>query len=139
MLRAIREIDARHPIDLVPTFMGAHEVPPEFRDARADYIRTIVEEMIPAVAAGSSRAGAMCSARLACLLRRSRRRFSRRASLRASSRAYTPRLGPSGGSEVAARVGARSADHLVHVSEAGMHALATGGVTATCCLRRRSI
>jgi imidazolonepropionase len=48
-----------------------------------------------------------------------------------SARIHADELGPSGGSQVAARVGARSADHLVHVSQAGMEALAAGGVTAT--------
>ena len=132
MLRAIREIDARHPIDLVPTFMGAHEVPPEFRDTRADYIRTIVEEMIPAVAAEKlarwcdvfCETGVFTPEESAQILE---------AGIAAGlePRIHADELGPSGGSEVAARVGARSADHLVHVSEAGMHALATGGVTAT--------
>ena len=132
MLRAIREIDALHPIDLVPTFMGAHEVPPEFRDTRADYIRTIVEEMIPAVAAEKlarwcdvfCETGVFTPEESAQILE---------AGIAAGlePRIHADELGPSGGSEVAARVGARSADHLVHVSEAGMHALATGGVTAT--------
>lgn len=132
MLRAIREIDALHPIDLVPTFMGAHEVPPEFRDTRADYIRTIVEEMIPAVAAEKlarwcdvfCETGVFTPEESAQILEAG-------VAAGLEPRIHADELGPSGGSEVAARVGARSADHLVHVSEAGMHALATGGVTAT--------
>src|SRR3989454_333382 len=49
-LRVIREVAASVPVTLVPTFLGAHEVPPEFRDRRADYVRLVCEEMIPAVA-----------------------------------------------------------------------------------------
>src|SRR3989454_386999 len=49
-LRVIREVAASAPATLVPTFLGAHEVPPEFRDRRADYVRLVCEEMIPAVA-----------------------------------------------------------------------------------------
>ena len=132
MLRAIREIDALHPIDLVPTFMGAHEVPPEFRDTRADYVRTIVEEMIPAVAAEKlarwcdvfCETGVFTPEESAQILEAG-------VAAGLEPRIHADELGASGGSEVAARVGARSADHLVHVSEAGMHALATGGVTAT--------
>lgn len=132
MLRAIRAIDAQHPIDLVPTFMGAHEVPPEFRDTRADYIRTIVEEMIPAVAAEKlarwcdvfCETGVFTPEESAQILEAG-------VAAGLEPRIHADELGPSGGSEVAARVGARSADHLVHVSEAGMQALATGGVTAT--------
>ena len=132
MLRAIREIDALHPIDLVPTFMGAHEVPPEFRDARAEYLRTIVEEMIPAVAAGKlarwcdvfCETGVFTPAESAQILEAG-------VAAGLKPRIHADELGASGGSEVAERVGARSADHLIHVSEAGMQALATGGVTAT--------
>src|SRR5437899_3236930 len=49
-LRAIRETAAAERAALVPTFLGAHEVPPEFRDRRAEYIRQVCDEMLPAVA-----------------------------------------------------------------------------------------
>jgi len=132
MLRAIRAIDAQHPIDLVPTFMGAHEVPPEFRDTRADYIRTIVEEMIPAVAA--EKLARWCDVFCETGVftpKESAQILEAGVAAGLAPRIHADELGASGGSELAARVGARSADHLVHVSEAGMHALATGGVTAT--------
>ena len=51
LLRVIRRLSAEGPIELVPTFMGAHEIPPEYRARRDDYVRLIVEEMIPRVAA----------------------------------------------------------------------------------------
>jgi imidazolonepropionase len=132
MLRAIQELDARHPIDLVPTFMGAHEVPPEFRSARAEYVRLIVDEMIPAVA--SDRLARWCD--VFCedgvfTPEESARILEAGLAAGLSARIHADELGPSGGSQVAARVGARSADHLVHVSQAGMEALAAGGVTAT--------
>ena len=50
MLRALRRLSAEEPIDIVPTFMGAHEVPIEYRDRRDEYERLVVERMIPAVA-----------------------------------------------------------------------------------------
>jgi imidazolonepropionase len=132
MLRAIREIDASHPIDLVPTFMGAHEVPPEFRNAREEYVRSIVEGMIPAVA--SEKLARWCD--VFCengvfTPEESTRILEAGLSAGMSARIHADELGPSGGSEVAARVGARSADHLVHVSDAGMDALEAGNVTAT--------
>src|SRR5207253_3076382 len=49
-LRVIARLTGAQPAALVPTFLGAHEVPPEFRDRRADYVRLVCEEMIPAVA-----------------------------------------------------------------------------------------
>ena len=48
-LEVIRDLNEVHPIDLVPTFLGAHEVPDEHRDNREEYIRLIIEEMIPKV------------------------------------------------------------------------------------------
>jgi len=50
MLRALRQIAASHAIEIAPTFMGAHEVPIEYRDRRRDYVDLVVGEMIPAVA-----------------------------------------------------------------------------------------
>src|SRR5690606_19536702 len=49
-LRVIHKLNRHHPIDLVPTFMGAHEVPPEYRDKRAAYVDLIIAEMLPAAA-----------------------------------------------------------------------------------------
>ncbi len=49
-LRAIRELDKVHPIDLIPTFLGAHALPDEYKGSRDSYVRLICEEMIPAVA-----------------------------------------------------------------------------------------
>ena len=51
MLRAIARLAAEQPIELAATFMGAHELPPEFKDDRDGYLRLLVDEMIPAVAA----------------------------------------------------------------------------------------
>ena len=49
-LRVIRALDASHPIDIKATFLGAHALPPEYRDRRADYVSLVVDEMIPRVA-----------------------------------------------------------------------------------------
>jgi imidazolonepropionase len=132
LLRAIRRLADTHSIDLIPTFMGAHEIPVEHRHRREDYIRVIVDEMIPAVAAEKLAlwCDVFCEAGV----------FTPDESLHILSaglksglaaRIHADELGPSGGSSVAARVGARSADHLVHVNEEGIAALAAGGVTAT--------
>ena len=49
MLEAIARLDRTHPVDLVSTFLGAHEVPPEYREKRQEYVDLLVEEMIPEV------------------------------------------------------------------------------------------
>jgi imidazolonepropionase len=119
-------------MDLVATFMGAHEIPVERRHDRAGYVRDIVDVMIPKVASAglASWCDVFCedgvftpeeSARIL--------RAGAAAGLR--PRIHADELGPSGGSQVAASVGARSADHLVHVDEAGIRALRDGGVVGT--------
>src|SRR5205809_621245 len=50
-LRVIRRLDAGHPVDLVPTFLGAHEVPVEYRTRRDEYVSLVIDEMIPRVQA----------------------------------------------------------------------------------------
>lgn len=132
MLRAIRRLAETQPIELIPTFMGAHEIPIEHRQRREDYIRTIVDEMIPAVAAEAlaSWCDVFCETGV---FTPDESLHILSAGLRSglAARIHADELGPSGGSSVAARVGARSADHLVHVNDEGIEALAAGGVTAT--------
>jgi imidazolonepropionase len=132
MLRAIRRVDSEHPIDVVPTFMGAHEVPVEYRSRRSEYVSLVVDEMIPAVAsAGLAKwcdvfceAGVFTPDESARILR-----AGRRAGL--ESRIHADELGATGGSHVAADVGARSADHLIFVPASGIEAMARANVTAT--------
>jgi imidazolonepropionase len=132
MLRAIRRLGAMQPIELVATFMGAHEVPLEYRHRRGEYVRIVVDEMIPAVAAES----------LAdwCDVFCERDVFSpeeSRAILDAGRRhglgvrLHADELAPSGGAAVAAAVGAQSADHLIHVDRPHARAMADAGVVAT--------
>ena len=51
MLHAIAALDAAHPADLVPTFLGAHAIPPEYKDRPDEYVALVIEEMLPRVAA----------------------------------------------------------------------------------------
>jgi imidazolonepropionase len=130
-LRAIRMLDSKHPIDVVATFLGAHEIPREFERARAEYVSLVVGEMIPRVAAEGLAAwcdvfcedGVFTSDEAQTILE-----AGKRAGL--GARIHADELGPSGGSLVAARVGARSADHLIHCDRAGVEALASANVGA---------
>lgn len=132
MLRAIRTLDAEHPMDLVATFMGAHEIPLEHRAAREGYIASIIDEMIPAVAAGGLAEWCDVFCETGVFTPDESRRILD-AGLRAGlkPRIHADELGASGGSLVAAQVGARSADHLIFVSEDGIAALRDAGVVAT--------
>jgi imidazolonepropionase len=130
MLQVIRQLNATQPVELVPTFMGAHEVPPEFRGRQPEYVRLVIDEMIPAAAPLAEWCDVFCD----------RGFFTPEESaaiLEAGSRAglkpriHADELASSGGSGVAESVGARSADHLVHADPDGIAALARGGVVAT--------
>jgi imidazolonepropionase len=132
MLQAIRQLDLTHPIDIVSTFMGAHEVPIEHRGRRQGYIDLIVEEMIPAVAAAglAEWCDVFCETNV---FTPEESRTILTAGIRAGlkARIHADELGPSGGSQVAADVGARSADHLIFVPSDGIEAMARADVTAT--------
>lgn len=130
-LRAIRRLDAEHAIDLSATFLGAHEIPPPFRSDRDAYVSLIVNEMIPGVAAEGLAEwcdvfcdeGVFTPGEAMVILE-----AGVRAGLR--PRIHADELAASGGSLVAARVGARSADHLVQVGDAGIAAMAAADVCA---------
>jgi imidazolonepropionase len=132
MLRAIRQLAASQPIELSATFMGAHELPPEFRDDRESYVRLVIDEMIPAVAEEQlaewndvfCERGVFTPSDAEQILD-----AGRRAGL--APRIHANELGETGGAGVAVRVAARSADHLIFLSGADIAALADAGVVAT--------
>lgn len=132
MLRAVRRLTSDHAVDIVATFLGAHEVPAEFRSARHRYVDLVVDEMIPAVA--SEGLAGWCDVfceRGVFTPEESTRILEAgvRAGLR--PRIHADELGPTGGSAVAAAVGARSADHLIFVPPDGIARLADADVVAT--------
>lgn len=132
LLRAIARAALRHPIDVVPTFLGAHEVPPEFRHDRGAYVDLVVHEMLPAVAA--ERTARWCDVFCESGVftpEESTRILKAGLDAGLAPRIHADELGPSGGSLVAADVGARSADHLVFVPPEGVRAMARAGVVAT--------
>jgi imidazolonepropionase len=131
-LEAIRLAASRHPVSVVPTFLGAHEVPPEHRGDRARYVDVLVEEMIPAVA----ERGLAVFADVFCeegvfTVEESRKILLAARARGMKLRIHADELADTGGAELAAELQARSADHLVHVSEKGMRALAASSCTAT--------
>jgi imidazolonepropionase len=132
MLRAARRLHDSHDIDLAITFMGAHEVPVEYRSRRGHYLDLVTDEMIPAVAA--ERAAEWCDVFCETGVftpEESERILRAGAAHGLKPRIHADELGPSGGSQAAARAGARSADHLIFVPPDGIDALARSGVTAT--------
>jgi imidazolonepropionase len=131
LLRVYRRLAREQPVRLVPTFLGAHVVPPEFRDRRSEYVDLLIASMIPAV--GRERLAACCDVFVeesAFSVDEARRilRAGQAAGLRA--KLHADQLSDSGGAELAAEVGALSADHLEFISERGIAALAAAGVVA---------
>ncbi|WP_325309805.1 imidazolonepropionase [Longimicrobium sp.] len=134
-LRAIRRLNELQPIDLVPTFLGAHEFPPEYRGSDAErekYVDLLVMEMIPAVAeAGLAR---FCDVFMEPgVFTRDQTERILRAGLEHGLRPklHADELEGSGGAELAAELGAASADHLGAISDAGIAALASSSTVAT--------
>jgi len=132
MLRALRALADEHAIEIAATFMGAHEVPADYRGRRTEYLDLLISEMIPAVA--SERLAEWCD--VFCETGvftpdESRQILGAAKAAGLKLRIHADELGPSGGSQVAAEVGARSADHLLFVDEHGADALAKAGVVAT--------
>jgi imidazolonepropionase len=130
-LRAYRRLAEAGPVRIVPTFLGAHTVPPEFRDRREGYLDLVVREMIPAVA--RERLAVFCDAfveRSAFSVDEARRVFQAATAAGLVPKLHADQITPGGGAELAAEVGAVSADHLECVSEAGITALARAGVVA---------
>ena len=132
ILCAIRAVAAGQPIDLTATFMGAHEVPVEFRGRRADYVREVIDVMIPAIA--DERLAEWCD--VFCeqgVFTPDESRDILEAGVRhgLKPRIHADELALSGGSRVAAEVGARSADHLIFVDEEHARMLAGANVVAT--------
>ncbi|MDP3717905.1 MAG: imidazolonepropionase [Acidobacteriota bacterium] len=132
MLRAIRALAAGQPIELTATFMGAHEVPVEYRGRRADYVRHVIDDMVPAVAREElaewcdvfCETGVFTPEESQAILEAGVRHGLK-------PRIHADELGLSGGAAVAAIVGARSADHLIFVDEPHARRLAERGVVAT--------
>ena len=132
MLRAIRTLGASQPIEVSATFMGAHEIPVEFRGRRDAYIQLVIDEMLPAVAReGLAEWNDVFCEHGVFTPEESRRILEAGKALGLAPRIHADELGASGGALTAAAAGAVSADHLIHVDEAGAVAMARAGVIAT--------
>lgn len=130
-LRAIRRASAEHPVDLVPTLLAAHEVPVEYRQQRERYLDLICEEIVPATAEqGLARFCDVFCEHGVFSAEESRRVLEAGARYGLAPRLHADEFVDSGGAELAAALGAFSADHLMAVSEAGIEALTRSGVTA---------
>ena len=131
MLQVARELGATPDMDVIATFLGAHAVPPEYRGEREAYLRLLVEEMLPAVAAQglADAVDAYCE-NLAFTANEVRILFERARSLGLPVRLHAEQFSDSGGAAMAAQLGALSCDHLEYLSPGGIEAMAATGTVA---------
>jgi imidazolonepropionase len=134
-LRVVRRLAAALPLRIVPTFLGAHEIPLEQREranGRREYVDRVVHEMIPAVAAeGLARfADVFCEPGV-FTVSESRELLTAARAAGLGVKLHADELTSGGGAELAAELRATSADHLAAVSDAGIAALASAGTVAT--------
>ena len=130
-LRLIAELDRRHPLSVVATYLGAHEIPLEYRDAPDTYVDLLVERMIPEAAAlGIARFCDVFCEEGVYSVAQSRRILQAAAQAGLGAKLHADEIEPMGGAELAAELGAISADHLGRISEEGMRQMAAAGVVA---------
>jgi imidazolonepropionase len=131
-LEAVADLNSEGPIELVPTFLGAHAVPSEYKDDRAGYVRLLCEDMLPEVKRGklAEFCDVFCETGVFSL-EETRRILSSAAALGLGLKVHADELTPLGGAELAASFGAASADHLLCISDGGIDALAKCDTVAT--------
>lgn len=131
LLRLMREMGKISPVELVPTFLGAHAVPPRYRGKAEEYVEEVLEEMLPAVKEN-------CLAEFCDIfcepgvfdIEQSRRVLTAAEEAGLSTKVHADEMSSSGGAELAAEVGAVSADHLLFAGEHGLKAMAAAGTVA---------
>lgn len=130
-LRVLKRAAEAVPVEIVPTFLGAHDFPDEYSQNRERYVDLVCQEMIPAVA----RQGIAEFCDVFCeegwfSVDDSRRILERAKEYGLKVRIHADEFEDSGGASLAAELGAFSADHLMEVSESGIRRLAESGVVA---------
>jgi imidazolonepropionase len=131
MLEVIRELDEEGPMTVIPTFMGAHEIPPEYRHDPEAYVDLVVTRMIPEIA--TRKLARFCD--VFCesgvfSVEQAERILQAAKSAGLEPRVHADELTDLGGAAMAARVRARTADHLLCASDDGIHQMAQAGVVA---------
>ena len=130
-LEVMADLNRLHPLDVVPTFMGAHAVPPEFKGREDAYIDFVLADVVPEVA--SRKLAEFCDVfceQNVFSVAQSRRLLASAAAAGLKAKLHADEIIQLGGAELAAEIGAVSADHLLHASEDGIRAMAGAGVVA---------
>jgi imidazolonepropionase len=130
-LEALRDLAALHPVDIVSTFMGAHDIPPEYRDRRDEYVRLLVDTLIPEVRGrGLAEFFDIFCEPTAFTLEETRTLAAAAQAAGFKVKIHADEFVSQGGAELAAEVGAVSAEHLIAVSDEGISRLAASDTAA---------
>lgn len=131
-LEVIAGLQEKHPLEIVPTFMGAHAVPPEFQGRSGEFIDFLIKQVLPVVADRSLAqfCDVFCEKGVFSV-EESRRLLVAAQQLGLKSKVHADEIVQLGGAELAADVGAVSADHLLHISDTGIAKMAERQVVAT--------
>jgi imidazolonepropionase len=131
MLRLARSLASERPIDVVTSFLGAHALPPEFRDDRAGYVAFLCRKAMPEVAKAelADAVDAFCET-IAFSLEETETVFKSASALGLPVKLHAEQLSNMGGAKLAARYGALSCDHIEYIDEEGVAAMATAGTSA---------
>jgi len=138
ILRLHKELQREGPLEIVSTFLGAHVVPPEFRDRPDDYVDLLCRNLIPQVAAeGLAEYCDVFCDRGAFTVEQSRRILKAARTCGMGLRVHAEQLMRTGAAQLAVELHAASADHLEQINSGDIRALAGSGVTCTllpgCC------
>lgn len=132
MLEVISDLSELHVVDVVPTFLGAHTIPFDYKDRREEYLRLVLEEMIPEVA--RKNLAMFCDVfceKDVITVQEARTILTKAASLGMKTKIHAEQLTNFGGSLLAAELRAVSADHLDYIDDKSIERLKEAGTIAT--------
>ncbi|RLQ90363.1 imidazolonepropionase [Planomicrobium sp. Y74] len=128
-LKVMKKLNAEHAIDLVPTFMGAHAVPSEYKGKEDDFVDYLIQTMLPEVAELAEFNDVFCEKNV-YTPEQSERILEAGKKYGLTPKIHADEIVSYGGAELAAKVGAISAEHLLKASDEGIKAMADAGVIA---------
>ncbi|MBY0121224.1 imidazolonepropionase [Bacillus sp. S/N-304-OC-R1] len=130
-LKVMKKLQEIHPIDLVPTFMGAHAVPPDFKGREDEFVHHLIEDMLPIIAEEKlAQFNDVFCEKGVFTPEQSERILEAGKRLGLTPKIHADEIEPYGGAELAAKVGAISAEHLLKASDEGIQAMAKSGTIA---------
>ena len=130
-LEVMAQLNREHVVEVVPTFMGAHAVPPEYKGRVADFLGYLLEKVLPVVA--ENKLAEFCD--IFCekgvfSVDQSRKLLTAAQRLGMEAKVHADEIVSFGGAELAAEIGAVSAEHLLHASDEGIRRMSEAGIIA---------